>query len=78
MEKKNIARVTSEPKNPIYRHDLGKTSYNDLLFTRGEFLWLVGPKKFSPTNYFNILYVQIMIYDQNNFARVAAEPIKPI
>ena len=46
-KKKNIARVTSEPKNPIYKQDLGKTSYNGLLFTRGEFLWLVGAKKVS-------------------------------
>ena len=41
---KKTSLVTSEPKKPIYRLELGKTSYNDLVFTRGDFLWLVGAK----------------------------------
>ena len=27
-----------------------------------------------PTNYINVLYVQIQIWDYNNFARVTSEP----
>ena len=58
---------------------LGKTSYNDLVFTRGEFLRLVEAENESLwTYYFNILYVHILIYDKNNFARVTTESIKPV
>ena len=31
----------------------------------------------SPTNYINVLYVQIMIWDDNNFARFTSEPKNP-
>ena len=27
-----------------------------------------------PTNYINVLYVRILIWDHNNFARVTSEP----
>ena len=33
--------------------------------------------KMSPYGLFNILYVQILIWDQNNFARVTSEPFNP-
>ena len=36
-DQNNFARVTTEPKNPFKRLDLGKTSYKDLVFARGEF-----------------------------------------
>ena len=49
-----------------------------LIIIYSMFKYSVGIKKSFPTNYFNILYVEIMIYGQNNFARVATEPIKPI
>ena len=37
----NFARVTSETKKVFYRLYFGKTSYNDLVFERNEFLRLV-------------------------------------
>ena len=45
----NFARVTTEPKKPISRLDLAKTSYKDLVFVRGEFLRLVGAQNMSLT-----------------------------
>ena len=38
----NFARVTSEPKKSIQRLNYGKTSYNDFVLARGEFLRPVG------------------------------------
>ena len=37
---------------------------------RGEFLWLVGAKNEYLTADFNILYVQILIYDQNGANKI--------
>ena len=39
-DQNNFPRVTLEPKKQ--RLDLGKTSYNDLVFARCEFLRFVG------------------------------------
>ena len=33
--------------------------------------------KMSPYDYINVLYVQILIWDHNNFARVTSEPKIP-
>ena len=53
--------------------DLSKTSYKDLVFARGDFLRLVrGPTK----TYYNILYVEIHIWDQNNFTIVTSQQKK--
>ena len=46
----------------------GKTSYKDLVFARIDFLRLVG----APYEF----YVQILSWDQNNFARYSSEPKK--
>ena len=46
--KTSFARVTSEPKKPVKKLDLGKTSYKDLVFARGEFLSVVGAQNESP------------------------------
>ena len=51
--------------------DLGKTSYKDLVFARGEFVSVVGGQNES------LRYVQILIWDHNNFARVTSEPKYP-
>ena len=40
----------------------------------GEFLRLVGAQK---ERYFNILLVEILIWEQNNFPRVISEPKNP-
>ena len=37
-EKNNFARVTSEPKKAIERLDFVKTTYNDFVLKRSEFL----------------------------------------
>ena len=39
-DQNNIARVTTEPKNP-FKDPIGTTSYKDLMFARGEFFRLV-------------------------------------
>ena len=46
--KTSFARVTSEPKKLVYKVDLGKTSYKDLVFARGEFLSVAGAQNESP------------------------------
>ena len=35
-------------KKPVEKIDLGKTSYKDLVFARGEFLSVVGAQNESP------------------------------
>ena len=65
-------------KNLFYRLYFGKTSYNDLVFARNEFLRIVGPPNES--------LILIVIYymfkysfgEINNFARVTSEPKRPV
>ena len=64
-------------KIPILGLDLGKTSYKDLVFTRGEILSLVGAKNES-ISIILIYYIKIHILDLNNFARFTSRQKKPI
>ena len=56
--------------------DLGKTSYNDLVFARGEILSLVGAQNES-LSIIIIYYTKIHISDPNNFARFTSEQKNP-
>ena len=47
--------------------DLGKISYKDLVFVRGEFLTLVGAQSNS-RRLIIIYYIKIHILDEHNFA----------
>ena len=73
MIKKKFARVTSEPKKPVEKVDLGKTSSKDLVFARGEFLCVFWAQNES-LRIITIYYVKIHIWDLNNFARFTSEP----
>ena len=57
--------------------DLGKTSYKDLGFARGEFLSVVGAQN-EFVRLIIIYYIKLNIWDLNNFARFTSEPKKPI
>ena len=57
---------------PILGLDLGKTSYKDLVFARGEFLSLVGTQNES-LRLIITYYIKIHIWDHNNFARVLSD-----
>ena len=46
----------------------------DLVFARNDFLRLVGAPNESLIQNYNMLNVQILSWDQNNFARVTSEP----
>ena len=56
--------------------DLGKTSYKDLVFARGEILSLVGAQNES-LSIIIMYYIKILISDLNNFARFTSEPKNP-
>ena len=58
---------------PILGLDLGKTSYKDLVFVRGEFLSVVGAQNQS-LRLSIIYYIKLHIWDLNNFARFTSEP----
>ena len=60
-------------KIPILGLDLGKTSYKDLVFARGEILSLVGAQNES-LRLIIIYYIKIQIWDLNNFTRFISEP----
>ena len=47
MIKTNFAKVATEPIKPIQGLYLGKASYKDLVFARGEFLRLAGAQNKS-------------------------------
>ena len=64
-------------KIPILGLDLGKTSYNDLVVTRGVILNLVGAQN-QPLSIILIYYIKIHILDLNNFARFTSRQKKPI
>ena len=53
--------------------DLGKTSYKDLVFARGEFLSVVGAQN-EFVRLIIIYYIKLHIWDLNNFARFTSEP----
>ena len=53
----------------------GKTNFADLVFARNDFLRLVGEPDESLILII-ILFVQILSWDQNNFAIVTSEPKK--
>ena len=57
--------------------DLGKTSYKDLVFTRGEILSLVGAQNES-VSIILIYYIKMHISHLNNFARFTSGQKKPI
>ena len=61
---------------PILGLDLGKTSYKDIVFVRGEILSLVGAQNES-LRLIIIFYFQTHIWDQNNFATVTSKPKNP-
>ena len=63
-------------KIPILGLDLGKTSYNDLVFAGGEILCLVGAQNES-LSIIIIYYIKIQISDLNNFGRFTSEPKNP-
>ena len=65
-------------QNTQFRARFRHSNYKELVFARGEFLSVVGAQKWVPTNYINVLYVQILIWDHNTFARVTSEPKYPI
>ena len=56
--------------------DLGKTSYKDLVFVRGECLRLFGLTNES-LRLIIIYYSKLHIWDLNNFARFTSEPKNP-
>ena len=58
---------------PILGLDLGKTSYKDLVFARGEILSLVGAQNES-LSIIRMYYIKIQILDLNNFVRFTSEP----
>ena len=62
---------------PILGLDLGKTSYKDLVFVRGEFLSLVGTQNETLTLII-IYYIKIHIWNQNNFPRFTSEAKKAL
>ena len=57
----NFARFTSEPKKSIQRLDLGKTSYEDIVFARSDFDKACLSSKRVCKTYYNILDVQKLI-----------------
>ena len=61
-------------QNTHFRARFKQTSYKDLVFARGEFLSVVAAQNESLRF---ILYIQILIWDHNNFARVTSEPKYP-
>ena len=63
-------------KIPILGLDLGKTSYKDLVFARGEILSLVGAQ-YESLSIIIMYYIKIQISDPNNFARFTSEPKNP-
>ena len=64
-------------KNTHFRARSRQTSYKDLVFERGESLSIFGAQNESLHNYINVLYVQILIWDHENFATVTSEPKYP-
>ena len=63
-------------KIPILGLDLGKTSFKDIVFARGEFLSFVGNQNES-LKLIIIYYINTRIWDQNNFPRFTSKPKKP-
>ena len=70
-DKNNFARVTSNQKS-ISKVIFGKTSYKDLDFGQNDIFKACWSSKCVPNTYYNILYVKILSWDQNNIARVAS------
>ena len=64
-------------QNNQFRDRFRQTCYKDLVFARGDFLSVVGAQNES-LRIILMYYVQILIWDQNNFARVTSEPKYPI
>ena len=64
-------------QNTQFTARLRQTSYKDLVFVRGELLSVDGAQNDS-LRIINVLYVHILIWDHNNFARVTSEPKYPI
>ena len=53
-----------------------QTSYNDLVFARGELLSVVGAQN-EFLRLIIIYYIKLPIWDLNNFARFTSEPKNP-
>ena len=70
-DQKNFDRVTLEPKNQ-YKAPIWKTSYKDLVFAQCKFLSVVGAQNES-LRIVLMYYIEILIWDHNNFARVTSE-----
>ena len=53
-----------------------QTSYKDLVFTRGDFISVVGAQNES-LRLITIDYIKLHIWDLNNFARFTSEQKNP-
>ena len=62
-------------QNTHFRARFRQTSYKDLVFARAESLSIFGAQNESLQ--INVLYVQILIWDHENFATVTSEPKYP-
>ena len=77
MDHNNFARVTSEPKK-LFNGSISVKLVIMTLFYRKMGFNTSWRSKWVPKTYYNTLYIQILIYDQNNVARHTSEPKKPL
>ena len=62
-------------KNTQFRARFRQSSYKDLVFTRGEFLSVIGAQNES-LRLIIIYYIKLHIWDLKNFARFTSKPKK--
>ena len=77
MGSKNFAGATSVPKKPFKGPIYAEVVKGLSFFAKSVFKVFLS-SKCVPKTYYNTIYVEILIYEQNNFARVTSEPIKPL
>ena len=65
--------VSLRSQNTQFRARFRQTSYKGLVFARGEFLSVVGAQNES-LRLIIIYYIELHIWDLNNFARFTSEP----
>ena len=72
-----ICKSQSGAKKVLKRHDFDKTSFNDFVSEQSDFLRLVGERNESLRIFIiYYIYVQILIWEKNKFARVTSETKK--
>ena len=64
-------------KKPVLKLDLGKASYKDLVFARGEFLSVIGAQNESLRIILMYYMYKYWLGSHNNLARLTSEPKYP-